>query len=90
MIAGVQELPSSETKTRYAPAWKVILHNDDETPIDYVALVMMQAFFKTTEESARLVIEAHNSGFAVCYNGTREACELKLELVAWATVKTTF
>ena len=80
MTACIENSTEIVTKSRYAPAWKVLLHNDDTTPMDYVVLVMMDAFFKNIEEAARLVLEAHNSGVAMCYSGTREACELKLEL----------
>lgn len=70
-----------ETKTRYSPRWRVIGHNDDVTPMDYVIMILIDIFNKSPEDAYRLMMEVHETGASTFYHGTREACELKLEMV---------
>ena len=70
-----------ETKTRYSPRWRVIGHNDDVTPMDYVIMILIDIFNKSGEEAYRLMMEVHETGASSFYFGTKEACELKLEMV---------
>lgn len=48
------------------PLYKVLLHNDDHTPMDYVTEVLMKTIPKMQPTKARsIMMEAHNSGAAV-------------------------
>ncbi|AGY57331.1 ATP-dependent Clp protease adapter ClpS [Gloeobacter kilaueensis] len=48
------------------PLYKVLLHNDNHTPMDYVIEVLMKTIPKMQPTKARSVmLEAHNSGVAV-------------------------
>jgi ATP-dependent Clp protease adaptor protein ClpS len=69
------------TKRRYSPRWRVIGHDDDVTPMDYVVMVLIDIFNKTPEAAYELMMEVHETGSSSFYFGTREACELKLEQV---------
>ena len=45
--------------------YKVIMHNDDVTTMDFVVMVLTDVFFKTQEEAERLMLEIHNNGAAI-------------------------
>lgn len=73
--------PEVKTSRRFSPRWRVIGHNDDVTPMDYVVLVLMDLFHKSSDDAFKLMMEVHEQGSATFYFGTREACELKIEQV---------
>ncbi len=45
--------------------YRVILHNDDFTTMDFVVMVLQSVFFKTHAEAERLMLEVHQKGQAV-------------------------
>lgn len=45
--------------------YKVIMHNDDFTTMDFVVKVLMQVFFKTEEDATVLMLQVHEAGKAV-------------------------
>ena len=45
--------------------YKVIMHNDDVTTMEFVIMVLMDGFYKTEEEAERLMLEVHNNGSAI-------------------------
>lgn len=73
--------PEAKTLTRYAPRWRVLGINDDFTPMDYVIRILMEVFGKTPDVAFELMMEVHETGAATFYVGTKEACELKVEMV---------
>lgn len=61
--------------------YKVIILNDDFTPMDFVVNVL-ETFFRMTEENAVLVmLEIHNAGKGICGSFTREIAECKVQQV---------
>lgn len=59
--------------TRY----KVILHNDDKTTMDFVVMLLQSVFYKTYEESVELTMNIHHYGFGVAGVYTQEVAEEK-------------
>lgn len=55
--------------------WKVVLYNDDVHSMDEVVFQLQKATGCTLEKAFHVMHEAHASGRAVCYNGTREDCD---------------
>lgn len=45
--------------------FKVIIHNDDFTTMDFVVMILVTIFFKTTTEAEKLMLDVHNKGQAV-------------------------
>ena len=43
----------------------VVFHNDDFTPMDFVVMLLMAIFNKTTEEAEHLMMKVHMEGMAV-------------------------
>lgn len=57
--------------------WKVVFHNDDQTPMEFV-IELLTSIFKHTENNAKeLTLEIHNTGCAVAGVYTHEVAETK-------------
>jgi ATP-dependent Clp protease adaptor protein ClpS len=64
-------------KTQMPKRWKVILVNDDSTPMDFVISVLMD-IFKHTEDSARdIMLQVHETGSGVAGIYSFEIAEAK-------------
>ena len=77
------DLAVQEAKPRLKrpPLYKVILINDDYTPMDFVVHIL-EAFFSIDREHAtRIMLEIHTSGKGVCGVFTHEIAETKVLLV---------
>ena len=61
--------------------FKVVIVNDDYTPMDFV-VVVLKRFFNMSEESAvRVMLQVHTQGKGVCGVFTRDVAETKVFLV---------
>lgn len=77
------ELIVQESKPRLQkpPLYKVILLNDDYTPMEFVVSVLQQFFSKTREEATRIMLHVHQKGIGVCGVYSRELAETKVKQV---------
>ena len=76
-----KEEVESEVELREPPLYRVILHNDDYTTMDFVIEVLETIFLKTREEAIDLMLKVHHEGKAVCGVYTFEIAETKAEQV---------
>jgi ATP-dependent Clp protease adaptor protein ClpS len=75
-------LAEPEVKTKRPPFFKVVLLNDDFTPMDFVVFVLKDIFHKNHEEAVSTMLDVHHKGAGVCGVFTRDVAETKAELVA--------
>ncbi|HRK08397.1 MAG TPA: ATP-dependent Clp protease adapter ClpS [Pseudobdellovibrionaceae bacterium] len=61
--------------------YRVLLMNDDFTPMDFVIHVLQKFFLKPTEEATRIMLEVHTKGAGQCGTFTHEIAETKVHLV---------
>jgi len=61
--------------------YKVLLHNDDYTSMDFVVEVLMGIFHKTHEEAEQIMIEIHEKGMGTCGVYIFEIAQTKAEQV---------
>ena len=54
-----------ENKVKKPNRYKVIMHNDDFTPMDFVVYILMTIFSKGEEEAYNLMMQVHKSGSAI-------------------------
>lgn len=66
-------MPDAET-TRY----RVMLLNDDETPMEFVVHVLEEFFGMTSEQAMRLMLSIHNKGVGECGSFPRALAEQKV------------
>lgn len=79
--ASTQTEPVEETRTRHIPPYNVILWNDDHHSMQFVIEVLCKTLGCTPERAVQLMLEAHTSGRAVIWTGSKEVAELKAEQV---------
>ena len=74
-------LLETRTKTQRPPLYKVMLLNDDYTPMEFVVLVLEHFFNKSREEATRIMLHVHNYGVGVCGVYPIEVAETKVTQV---------
>ncbi len=67
--------------TREPDMYKVLLHNDDYTTMEFVVHVLMLVFNKPVEEATRIMLNVHQKGLGVCGVYTYEIAETKVDTV---------
>ena len=67
------------TGIREPKRYKVILHNDDFTTMDFVVMILVQVFFKTEEAAEALMMQVHREGKAVAGVYTLDAAVSKVQ-----------
>ena len=71
----------TRTRTRKPAMYKVLMLNDDYTPMEFVVHVLERFFQKTREESTRIMLHVHRRGVGVCGVFTYEVAETKVTQV---------
>lgn len=61
--------------------YKVIMHNDDYTTMEFVILVLQKFFNKSASEAQAIMLSVHSKGFGVCGVYTFEVAESKVAKV---------
>jgi ATP-dependent Clp protease adaptor protein ClpS len=67
--------------TKKPAMYKVLLLNDDYTPMDFVVQVLESFFNKSHEEAMRVMLQVHQSGVGLCGVFTFEIAETKVTQV---------
>ena len=74
-------LEAEKTRTRPPPLYKVLLLNDDYTPMDFVVTVLQTVFAMSRERATQVMLQVHREGMGVCGTYTREVATAKVEQV---------
>ena len=61
--------------------YKVLLHNDDYTTMEFVVHVLKVVFGKTDDAASMIMLKVHQEGMGVCGVFTAEIAEAKVALV---------
>ncbi len=67
-----------KTRTKTPPLYRVILMNDDYTPMDFVIHVLQKFFNKDITEATQIMLQVHQKGAGVCGVFTFEIAETKV------------
>ena len=61
----VLERTKTKKKLKQPPLYKVLFHNDDYTPMEFVVLLLMQIFTRSEVDATQIMLHVHNSGIGV-------------------------
>tara|TARA_Y100000034_G_scaffold77256_1_gene92846 strand:- start:26 stop:346 length:321 start_codon:yes stop_codon:yes gene_type:complete len=78
---GVGVLDKQKNKLQPPKKYKVIMYNDDYTPMEFVVLILMQLFHKTGEAANSVMLNVHNSGKGIAGVFSKEIAETKVREV---------
>ena len=68
----------TRTKTKKPSMYKVLMLNDDYTPMEFVIHVLEQFFSKNQDEATQIMLHVHQKGVGVCGVFTYEVAETKV------------
>tara|TARA_B100001123_G_C14374630_1_gene656314 strand:- start:180 stop:500 length:321 start_codon:yes stop_codon:yes gene_type:complete len=69
---------NTKNKIKKPALYKVIMLNDDYTPMDFVIYLLQTFFKKKPNEASKIMLEVHNKGAGVCGVYTYEIAETKI------------
>ena len=65
-------------RVEFPKQFKVILLNDDFTPMEFVILVLKKFFAKTDEQATQIMLSVHKQGKGICGIFSLEVAEMKV------------
>lgn len=81
MNTTVDNTTETETKekTNYCKMYKVIMHNDPKTSMEFVTAILMRFYEKDVRSAMKLMLEIHNSGSGLAGVYPYEGAEFRVE-----------
>ena len=71
----------TRTKVKRPSLYRVLLLNDDYTPMEFVVAILQQVFNRTQDDAIRIMMHVHNHGVGECGVYTYEVAETKVTQV---------
>lgn len=81
LIDGDAAVQESKPRLKRPPLFKVILLNDDFTPMEFVVEVLKSFFGMSEEKATQVMLHVHTRGIGVCGVFSRDVAETKVRLV---------
>jgi ATP-dependent Clp protease adaptor protein ClpS len=78
---GTAVVTQTKTKTQKPSMYRVLILNDDYTPMEFVTYVLERFFNKSRESALRIMLHVHQNGVGVCGVFTYEVAETKVAQV---------
>ncbi len=77
----LETLTDDREELQEPPLYKVLLHNDDYTTMDFVVMILEEIFKKSTDEATQIMLNVHHQGQGIAGVYTREIGETKVAAV---------
>jgi ATP-dependent Clp protease adaptor protein ClpS len=74
-----ETITESETRLEKPPLYKVVLHNDDFTTMEFVVFILKTVFHKNDAESFVIMMKVHEEGIGIAGIYTYEVANMKAE-----------
>ncbi|MDR1661477.1 MAG: ATP-dependent Clp protease adapter ClpS [Azoarcus sp.] len=74
-------LEATRTELHRPPLYKVLLLNDDFTPMDFVIIVLQKYFGMNRERATQVMLQVHREGMGMCGVFTKDVASTKVEQV---------
>ena len=78
---GIGVIEREEQKPKKPRMYRVLLHNDDFTPMEFVVALVKGLFHKSEEEAVAIMLQVHEKGIGHAGTYTREIAETKVAQV---------
>ena len=78
---GAAVITRTRTQTKKPSMYRVLILNDDYTPMEFVVYVIERFFNKSREDATRIMLHVHQNGVGVCGVYTYEVAETKVAQV---------
>ncbi|MCB6181976.1 ATP-dependent Clp protease adapter ClpS [Leeia sp. TBRC 13508] len=75
------ETKDDVTRAVPPPFWKVVLLNDDYTPMEFVVQVLQHFFHMDSERATQVMLMVHHQGKGICGTFTKDIAETKVQQV---------
>ena len=75
------KLKETKIKPKLPSLYKVIVLNDDFTPMEFVVNAIQRVFNKSSEEATRIMLKIHTEGIGICGTYPLEIAETKMSQV---------
>ena len=75
-------LEAQRSKLKPPPMFKVMLLNDDYTPMEFVVIVLQKFFAMTRERATQIMLKVHREGIGICGVYPHDVAYTKVEQVA--------
>ena len=72
----------SEIELHKPPLYRVLIHNDDFTSMEFVVFILQTVFGRSESEALQIMLKVHNEGVGVAGLFTYEIAEMKVDKVA--------
>jgi len=69
-----------ETETKLEPLFKIIIHNDDVTPMDFVVHILKTIFFLGNDRASEIMLTAHINGSAYVQTIAKSEAEKRIHM----------
>ena len=78
---GAAVITRTKTRTKKPSLYRVLILNDDYTPMEFVVLILQDVFNKSREEATRIMYHVHQKGVGECGVYPYEVAETKVTRV---------
>jgi len=75
-------LETRKARVKPPPMYKVIVLNDDYTPMEFVVMVLQKFFSMSREKATQVMLKVHREGMGVCGLYPKDIATTKVEQVA--------
>lgn len=73
----IEDSRHTRFKTKEPSLYNVIMHNDDETTMDFVVMVLVRIFHKSEQDAETVMLKIHNEGSAIVGAYSRDIAQSK-------------
>lgn len=71
----------AKPKLKRPPLFKVVLKNDDFTPMDFVIKILTEYFSMNEDKATQVMLQVHTQGVGVCGVFSKDVAETKVQIV---------